>query len=646
MTISRIWPIAAAMLATSSSLTSAEPSRLQAAYDAAQTAYDKQDWTTAAAGFQPLLPADPRRPLTPSQAVIAARLADSLSHLGRSAAARPWLTRALAGLPADKVDERAFVYLAMGNAARFDFDGPAAMAAYEQAIAIGNAANLPIIRINATVGLSIAAATSDPARAAAALDALFADRTTIAKMENRDLAVLEEMRARVAANAGDLAGAKRWIGQALGHSGGAQTTRISLLQVEIRGDAAIISQLRGDSESTRLYLTFTGAGHLKNTDWIGRYDGELPVCGQDGDIRPEDSAVVQFAIDADGRISGAQPIYASRSGEIGWAFARAMSGWRWDPALLKDVEPFWRQSVRFELRCISRPAPDKLAKRFTDQMYAWLSSIGIDPNDMGSASAGAFGDDLHQLPSLLAYLRNQGGRPQLDRVYRALESARAPASAYAVAANLYANSASPGSIRAAGRARADAFAQLLPYFDSHFPGETATAWLRLELALALENAHDFDPVPAQLDAVLATPLTVLPADDPVRHVALLHAAIVKGQLGAPTAQAANAAASALNVEQCSLIDTHPIPESVAISSAQFPRTALDWRFEGHVEVAYDIAADGSVSNVRTILAYPPFVFGKGTEEAAAKFRYLPPMIDGKPVGCIGEKQTVNYRIPG
>lgn len=617
-------------------------SSLQAAYDAAQSAFDKDDWATAAAGFEPLLPRDPKKPLNASQAVIAMRLGASLVKLGRAREARLWLSRAIDGLPSTNSSDLAIAYMTAGTAARFDFDGPAAIAAYEKALALMGTPEMEAVRINASVGLAIAGATSDPARAAAALDAVLANPSNLAK---QDLAVVEEMRARAAMNAGDLATAKRWIDQALSHSGGSQTTRVSVNQVEIRGDAAIISQLRGDSEATRQYLTFTGAGHLKSTEWIGRYEGELPVCGQDGDIRPDDSAVILFSIRDDGRIAGAQPVYASRPGEVGWAFARAMSSWRWDPSLLKEVEPFWRQSVRFEVRCISRPTPDALAKRFEAQFTAWLSSIGVKGDWTGSTPADAPADDIHQLPNLIASFRSKGtDRPLLERVYRALDAAHAPAVAYAVTADRMAHR-STGSIRDSARARADALAASLPFFQQRYPAEAVTAWLQLEQALALEDARDFAPVPARLDAVLATPLATLPGDDPLRRVALLHMAMVKRRLGDASAMEASAAANTLTVEQCSLIDTHPIPQSVSISSQQFPLAALAWRFEGHVEVAYDITADGSVSNVRTILAYPPFIFGKDTERAAAKFRYVPPMIGDKPVGCVGETQKVNYRIP-
>jgi outer membrane biosynthesis protein TonB len=58
---------------------------------------------------------------------------------------------------------------------------------------------------------------------------------------------------------------------------------------------------------------------------------------------------------------------------------------------------------------------------------------------------------------------------------------------------------------------------------------------------------------------------------------------------------------------------------VATGSSQFPDEALRWKFEGYVQEAFDIADDGRVTNVRTVVSYPPFVFGPSTERAVRSF---------------------------
>ena len=72
---------------------------------------------------------------------------------------------------------------------------------------------------------------------------------------------------------------------------------------------------------------------------------------------------------------------------------------------------------------------------------------------------------------------------------------------------------------------------------------------------------------------------------------------------------------------------------------------MRWRFEGYVLEDFDISDDGRVANPRTIVAYPPLVFAKSTEQAGKSFRYVPPRIGDASVGCMGQTQGVSYRIP-
>ena len=61
--------------------------------------------------------------------------------------------------------------------------------------------------------------------------------------------------------------------------------------------------------------------------------------------------------------------------------------------------------------------------------------------------------------------------------------------------------------------------------------------------------------------------------------------------------------------------------------------------------AFDIVADGSVQDVRTVIAYPPFVFGPATEKAVRQFTYLPPTLNGSTLGCTGQTLNVRFLIP-
>ena len=308
--------------------------------------------------------------------------------------------RAIAALPANDAISLATAWTVIGDFARFDLDYATAADAYQHAVDAADRSGDGGARIAAVSGLALTLTTISPERAEAALNSLLNDAKLVSGLSKPALASIEGLRARAAINSGDKIASHAWIDLAISHSGGLYGDKLSIGQSEIRGDAAIIAKLRGDDEDVRKYLTYTGAGHLKSIDWIGSHGGELPVCDADEGIRPDDSAVVEFALSDDGRVIGAMPIYASRPGAIGLAFARAVSDWRWNPDQVKTVDAFWRQTVRFELRCVTRPDPVALSLPFTRAMLTWLKSSGAYD-----------GSDEGKLPDYVA-----AGDPRLDRV--------------------------------------------------------------------------------------------------------------------------------------------------------------------------------------------------------------------------------------
>ncbi len=46
--------------------------------------------------------------------------------------------------------------------------------------------------------------------------------------------------------------------------------------------------------------------------------------------------------------------------------------------------------------------------------------------------------------------------------------------------------------------------------------------------------------------------------------------------------------------------------------ADFPPETIEWGISGWSNTEFDIKADGSTTNVRATIAYPPFVFAKPT----------------------------------
>lgn len=620
----------------------------QAIYDAAQAALDKGDWAGAADGFRSLIPLNPGAELNRPRAVIASRLASALVHLGRFDEARVMGERAVRSLP-DGDPELADALLATADAARAGYDYPAAAAFYQRAIAVAGKAGNDTAALSARAGFSVLEATVDPGAVQAVLDPVFSDKALMARLDRPGLAFAEDLRARAAMNAGDLPTALKWINKAVQDSGGL-SMQVTLSQIAIRNDAAIISSLRKDDDETRKYLAYTGAGHLTNVDWIHQYDGDLPVCGLGTDVRPDDNVVVQFSIADDGHVTEATPIYASRPGQIGATFAQSVSRWQWDPASLAGVKPFWRNVLVLQLRCQSRPSPDNLAKPIRAALNTWLSSKGVDTSDHPDSFVSPGDPRLRMdgpaaIPALLGRMNphDAARKAHAAQLRAILDRNAAPPAAYALLIQSQAEISSREADNV--RARATFYAGAVPAFQSRYPDDAATALLLLSWALALEDSGDFKKAYPLLQSVAAMPAATLPQDAPIRTVALLHAALVGHRLGDPGAGRA-LASSGIGADACALFDTHPVATSMSIASSQFPAEALRWHFEGHVQESYDIADNGRVANVRTIVAYPPFIFSDSTEQAVRQFRYLPPKIGDQAVGCTGETQSVNYRIPG
>ena len=100
--------------------------------------------------------------------------------------------------------------------------------------------------------------------------------------------------------------------------------------------------------------------------------------------------------------------------------------------------------------------------------------------------------------------------------------------------------------------------------------------------------------------MLALPPSTLPADDPVRTIALLHLALIDKRTGHAGEADARLAGAGMTTDQCSLLDVQPVARNMSISSDAFPTEAQRWGFEGTVREAFDINADGSVGERNAI----------------------------------------------
>ncbi|MEG3176119.1 energy transducer TonB [Sphingomonas sp. RB3P16] len=617
----------------------------QVLFNAAQAAFDRSDWPAAVSGYRAALSA-----LKPSAAaipVIHARLAAALQRSGQRAEAETEARLAIARFKEREVgkdDDLALSYALLANLHRGASDNDLAITEYQNAIAT-MATDSPAALLEPRYGLASAALTANPNLAASTLDSIITNAPVFASISKTDQANVLSTRAMAELNRGQAKLAASYIEKALTLTG-RTTTKVNIAQVQIRGNAALIYAKLGDEENVRQYLTYSGAGHLPDGSWLSAAEKDLPVC--DSVVGPNDFAVVDFAIGDDGRARGADTVYASRPGQIGATFAAAVNTWRWKPDALAKLNPFWRASVRLELRCVTRPPLLRLNDSFRTATSDWLAKSGYDP-ELAKGIFDPHATGVAPVPAAFtAFWKADGDRAVAAAgatLNAVLIAANAPIDVRAYAIYLAAAPQSARGVRGYQAARGRSLATAAHALDNVAGAEHARAWLQTEYGLALEASYALAPAKTALQAVAALPLSTLPADDPIRSLAVLHLALIDKRSGAPAVADQRISDAGIDAEQCSLLDVRPVARNADISSSTFPEEALRWHFEGTVREAFDIAADGRVQNVRTVLSYPPFVFGPATERAVGQFRYLPPTLGNQVLGCVGQTVNVSYKMP-
>lgn len=82
----------------------------------------------------------------------------------------------------------------------------------------------------------------------------------------------------------------------------------------------------------------------------------------------------------------------------------------------------------------------------------------------------------------------------------------------------------------------------------------------------------------------------------------------------------------------------------SMSTLQYPRRAVRYGIEGHVEVAFDINEDGEVVDLRVVEAKPQLVFDKAATQYIKKMKFLPPRLDGKGVYVSDISMRMPFRL--
>ena len=526
----------------------AHAATLQEQYTAAQSAYDAGRMAEARAGFAAVLPRLDANPKMKSQAaVVRSRMGAAATALAEPEAGIALIEAALPGLTPKSTDW-IVAELGLGLAAELAVDYDKAAQAYRAVLgATPDESDL----LSATIGLARVLTFTDPAAARGYADAALArsDKLLTGKLRDQ-FGQLTSLRGRIELNDGKLDAARIWFSKALARAGGLATPKISVADVRIRGDLALVYYLLHDEENARKFFAYTGAGQLTAKGFDTGADTPLPACAPAGALARDDMAVVEFTIGEDGRTTSVEPVYALRNNGSAAVFARAVRNWSWRPEVAKRMPAFWRQAVRLELRCYNAPpttAPG--LSIFNREIANWEQGLKLEPlGGLPESEAAA-------LPVLRAELKRRETSsgfespqnfPVLAALHastvvngeetwvtagrmRALAKANAAPRDIVIALDVVRIAPQPGVVPSPMDLRnADALAALLKDLDAEGAGTgRGAAFAAIDLGFFAQRGRDLTRASLAYQRVIAMPRSMLADGDPLRQTALFQLASVE-----------------------------------------------------------------------------------------------------------------------
>ncbi|WP_197042040.1 energy transducer TonB [Sandarakinorhabdus oryzae] len=642
----------ALLLALILSAAPAVATTVQEDFNTAQAHLDALRLADARNGFTALLNRIGLQSRSRSAMIVRARLAETMVGQGDAEEAVPLLETALtgfaAGVAAD-ADERAG---ALSHLAHAEEEMGKLRAAYRHWQAVIDEKLLPetsVGMLQARLGAARTGQWTQPEQALAAVDRLLAlpdsgwGDTPKAAKTGQVLAL--RLKAQIAMRQGKLEAAKVALAQAGKLAGGTETQRVDLGDVQLRGDLALLAWLRGSETELMQYTALSGATMLDDGTRAGGRGNELPSCAPQGNLAPDAMAVVEFSVRDDGRVLNVRPIYANPGSGAADShpeeeFAAAVHNWSWPADQATAVNPLWRAAIRVELRCLSTQ-PDVIWASLQRDLLAWYQARGL-------AWPEATGTDAERRIQLLAQLAAVDARngPQSLAALPILvalvtNSAVGPSETAPMAERLAALATAQDAPTMvlflawqAGKTR-DATAPAITRADQR--GEARFAdYLRLE---QLEQRKT-----PNAEAVLQAIIARHPASDPLHTRALIQLSDLAFARGAEADAAALLARTGLSPQQCALVDVKPQGKNALFSDADFPTAARIWSLSGLMRIAHDIKPSGEASNVRVVMARPPFIFSAAAVKRVTAWRFQPVLRGDASVGCVNRNFPTRFRM--
>jgi hypothetical protein len=626
------------------------PTTLQSQFDRANAALDARQWQPALEGFA----AAETWPGATARARGIAQLGKGLAllKLRRPDEAATALQSGLA-LTANAREAaggfRIQAALELGQLDFADYDNEAARSLFELILAESKDAEY---RQAALLGLAQVHMFDDPKAALAEIDQAIAlsDKDKTQKAVDSSL---RDMRGRALMSSGDFAGAIRELQRAVADQGGV-TSHTDINDVIVRSDLAIAQSRAGHAADAHQLMAMTGAGRMPDDVFARAAQMDLPPCTDT--LRPDDVAVIEFGVDAQGAVFYATPIYASRPGMPVLDLARAVRNWAWRVEDIARVPIFYRTATRVEIRCSTAVDRPSVSVALTDEVSRWFVSRGAGKSDTAGPdpSVASLQADIERAaapdgnPALLIRLLGQLGDSKLAdyttrgaALRRAYELAQSQHAAPSVIAWLLIGQ-NDGENKRVGW-RYERIALLLRLADSAEFSTDVRARAALILAagdLARQNADSGVTIAPHLATVAHDDR--LDVHDPLRVGALLRLSNLQAKAGDLAAARSSYLGTGLNSQQCALVDAQPAMKRQGLSSTDYPDDIIEWGVSGWSRVEFDIMADGFTTRRRAILSYPPFIFDDVAVRGMRNTRYTQSYRPEGGLGCGGATVNINF----
>jgi len=612
---------------------------LQRQFDDASKAFDASNWRVAADKFSTL-----RQKLSPeSRAAAVADIREGYSRLrlGDRQLAITLLETGLGLLPGDITTSNDKLLAVQGLANGYEASNDVLLSAsyYREQIRL---APDDATKMAGYAGLARTGMFEDANEAARSAGALY-----VMAHEPNDRAIALDLLGRAQLHSGQHAAAIETFRRAVSEAGGL-TQRIDRVDDAVRADMALAGLLSGNEKLAHVYLSATGTAQDPQSF--------LPVPNELGarrctkDASPNDIAIVEFGLSADGRVKDARPIYATGGGEFAGAMARYVSDFQWDPARVAALRPLQASMARLEVHCFADDPNVSSLWDSVDPLLRWLKDAGLSSYEPRHGRQSAMLTDAHTellnrerqygkdsaqlLPVLHAIeeLPLTGTREALALLDREIQIARAAKAPPSVLARLEAYRATRGI-----NDNSVLVTLLGPIAAELMYRQDAEASAYLDLLIGRLVSLGGRPAD-EIRKVAET--TSLPPSNPIRRAANLFLAEDDFSRHS-AARKRHVQASGLQINSCSAAE---VQRGTEAPSSGYPELTRRWGFEGWAFVQFDIGADGHAHNIVPTIAYPPLIFTAAAKESASKMRYKVTEALIPANGCTGYDTSVRFRL--